>query len=71
MSTFGSVLSALRNVVLLQDRVARLETNLDRMADQMDGLREFSRDLDKRLYALERIIDLGSRQMQQKRIESE
>lgn len=71
MNTFGGVLSALKNVVLLQDRVARLETNLDRMADQMDGLREFSRDLDKRLYAVEKIMDLGIRKAQQKRIEGE
>jgi chaperonin cofactor prefoldin len=69
MSTLSSALNALKQVVLLQDRVERLEKRLDTMNDDVDGLTDMSHDLDKRLYALERIIDIGAQQARQKRIE--
>ena len=69
MNMLSNALTALKQVVLLQDRVERLEKRLDTMNDDIDGLTDMVHDLDKRLYALERIIDLGARQSHQKRIE--
>lgn len=69
MSVFSNALSTLKQVLLLQDRVERMEKRLDTMSDDVDGLADMAHDLDKRLYALERIIDLGARQSQVKRIE--
>ncbi len=71
MSTFGDALKALKQVILLQDRVERIDQRMGRMADDIDGLAEVSHDLDKRLYALERIIDIGAQQARQKRIEEQ
>ncbi len=71
MSVIGNALAALKRVVLLQDRVERMEAQISKMADDIDGLGELVHDLDKRLYALERIIDLGARSAGQKRIEEQ
>ena len=71
MSTLGDALKALKQVILLQDRVERIEDRMGRMADDIDGLADVAHDLDKRLYALERIIDIGAQQARQKRIEGE
>ena len=69
MNMLSNALTALKQVVLLQDRVERLEKRLDTMNDDIDGLTDMIHDLDKRLYALERIIDIGAQQARQKRIE--
>lgn len=69
MSTLSNALAGLKQVILLQDRVERMEKRLDTMASDVDGLADMAHDLDKRLYALERIIDIGARQSRQKRIE--
>ena len=71
MSIFTNALAALKQVVLLQDRVERMEKRMDSMAGDLDGLTDVAHDLDKRLYALERIIDIGAQQARQARIESE
>ena len=67
----SDALKGLKQVVLLQDRVERMEKRLDTMNDDVDGLADMMHDLDKRLYALERIIDLGAQQSRQKRIEDQ
>lgn len=69
MSVFGDALKSLKAVVLLEDRVKRLEGDVGALADDVRGLTRFAHDLDKRLYALERIIDIGAQQARQKRIE--
>lgn len=69
MSTFANVLTALKQVILLQDRVERMEGRLDTMNDDIDGLAAMSADLDKRLYAIERIMEFGARQATQRQIE--
>jgi archaellum component FlaC len=71
MSTVGDALKALKQVILLQDRVERIEERMGRMADDINGLADVSHDIDKRLYALERIIDLGAQHARQNRIEEQ
>jgi len=71
MSALGDAFGALRNAVLMEDRLSRVETQLRQMAGDLTGLREFTHDLDKRLYALERIVDLGARQARRPRIEEQ
>lgn len=65
MSTFANVLTALKQVILLQDRVERMEGRLDAMNDDIDGLAGMMRDLDKRLYAIERIMEFSARTSRQ------
>jgi DNA anti-recombination protein RmuC len=67
----GNALVALKQVVLLQDRVERIEARLETMADDLKGMTAFTHDLDKRLYAVERIVDLGARQTRRPMIEEQ
>ena len=59
----------MKQVLLLQDRVERMEKRIDSISGDVDGLADMAHDLDKRLYALERIIDLGARKTRQPRLE--
>jgi hypothetical protein len=68
MSTIRDVLSAVKDVLLLQSQVEGLEKEVTEQNKRVGRLVGTVTDIDKRLYALERIIDLGARQSQQKRI---
>jgi len=69
VSVLGDALKSLKSVVLLDERINRLQGDVHTLGEDVRGLTRFVHDLDKRLYALERIIDLGAQQSRQKRIE--
>ena len=69
MSTFGDAVKGIRDILLLQRDVQDLERVVSGQRGEIDRLSSLVIDLDKRLYAIERIMDLGARQSQQKRIE--
>jgi hypothetical protein len=69
MSAVSDAFTALKNVVLLQERLDSVRTDLISTAGDLKALTEKVVDIDKRLYAVERIIDLGAAQSRQKRIE--
>jgi hypothetical protein len=69
MGAFGDAAAALKNVVLMQERLERTQADIATLSADLLKLKGFTHDLDKRLYAVERIMDLGARQSQQKRIE--
>ena len=69
MSTFGNAVKGIREILLLQRDVQDLERVVSGQRGEIDRLTDRVIDLDKRLYAVERIMELGSRQSQQKRIE--
>ncbi len=70
MSAVGDILKSVREVLLLQSQVERLEEQID---EQNDELKLMSRDLigvDKRLVRIETMIEMaGSRVGQPPRIE--
>lgn len=60
MSTVGDILKSVREVLLLQSQVERLE---DRIDEQNDELRQVSRDiigLDKRIVRIETMIEMSA-----------
>ena len=69
MSTFGNAVKGIREILLLQRDVQDLERVVSGQRGEIDRLTDHVIDLDKRLYAVERIMELGVRQSQQKRIE--
>lgn len=69
MSALSDALAALKNVVLLQERLENVRSDLSNTAGDLKTLAEKVVDVDKRLYAVERVMDLGARQSRQKRIE--
>lgn len=69
MSTFGDALKGMRDLLLLQRDVRDLERAVAGQREEIEEMSDQIIDIDKRLYALERIIDLGARQPRQPRIE--
>ena len=69
MSALGDAFTALKNVVLIQERLDRTQEDLTTISRDLLKLKDFTHQLDKRLYAVERIIDLGARQSQRRQIE--
>lgn len=69
MSTFGNAVKGIRDILLLQRDVQDLERVVSGQRGEIDRLTDQVIDLDKRLYAVERIVEFGARQSQQKRIE--
>ena len=69
MSTFGNAVKGIRDILLLQRDVQDLERVVSGQRSEIDRLTDQVIDLDKRLYAVERIMEFGSRRSQQKRIE--
>lgn len=69
MSSVGDALKALKTIVVMHERIDRLESDVDQVGNDVRSLSGMCHDLDKRLYALERIIDIGAQQARQKRIE--
>ena len=69
MSSFSDTLKGIRDLLLLQRDVRDLERAVDTQRDELEDHADQIIDLDKRLYAMERIMELGLKQTQQKRIE--
>jgi hypothetical protein len=69
MSALSDALAALKNVILLQERLDIVRSDLANTSGDLKTLTEKVADVDKRLYAVERVMDLGARQSRQKRIE--
>ena len=69
MSGIGDTLKGIRDLLLLQRDVRDLEEAVEGQREDIHQLTGKVTDLDKRLYAVERIMDLGVRQTQRKRIE--
>jgi len=69
VSALGDAFTALKNVVLIQERLDRTQEDLTTISRDLLKLKDFTHQLDKRLYAVERIIDLGARQSQRRQIE--
>jgi hypothetical protein len=71
VSSFSDALKALKTIVVMHERIDRLESDVDAIGQDVRGLSVMCHDLDKRLYALERIIDIGAQQARNKRIEEQ
>ena len=71
MSSIGDVLRAVKDVLLLQSQVEQLDEQLAAQEGRIGNLADRVTDIDKRLYAIERIMDLGVRQARQPRIEEQ
>jgi archaellum component FlaC len=69
VSSLGDALEAIRNVVLMQERLEVLNRKVDRMADDMKGLGDYAGALDKRVIRIETMIEMTQRSVQTPRIE--
>ena len=69
MSAISDVLRAVKDVLLLQSQVERMEEQIMAQNERTGKLADSVTDIDKRLYAIERMMDLGVRNARQPRIE--
>ena len=59
MSAFGDAMAAIRNVVLMQERVANMQKELDELSSNVDGLSDYAVAIDKRVVRIETMIELS------------
>ncbi len=59
MSTMGDALAAIRNVVLMQERLHVLTRKVDRLADDVRDTNDYVLSVDKRVIRIETIIEMG------------
>ena len=58
MSTFGDALAAIRNVVLMQERMDVLTRKVDRLADDVRDTNDYVLSVDKRVIRIETMIEM-------------
>ena len=61
MSTLGDALAAIRNVVLMQERLDVMNRKIDRLADDVKDLGQYAFAIDKRLVRIETMIEVAGR----------
>ena len=69
MSSLGDALEAIRNVVLVQERLEVMDRKVDRLANDVKGLSDYAAAIDKRVVRIETIVEMGVRSNAQPRIE--
>ena len=69
MSTLSDALAALRNVVLMQERLDVMNRKLDRLGDDVKGLNTYASAIDRRVVRIETMIEMSARSGDQPRIE--
>lgn len=68
MSAFGDAMRAVRQVVLMQANIERLQSDFDRLGGDMRGLKDFANMIDKRVIRIETMIEMSGRGPAQPRI---
>ena len=71
MSALGDALAALKNVVLMQERLDVMRSDLSRTAEDVRGLNDYISAVDKRVIRIETMIEMGGRASSQSRIEEQ
>ena len=71
MSAVGDAFTALRNVVLMEDRLSRVEQDMAGLASDLSDLKNYTHEIDKRVVRIETMIEMTARTPRQPRIENE
>ncbi len=69
MSALSDALTALKNVVLMQERIDVMRTEQVKISDDVRGLNDYVLAVDKRVVRIETMIEISGRAGQQPRIE--
>lgn len=69
MSTIGEAFAALKNVMLLQERIDGLRADIGRSSGDLKSLTEKVYSLDSRVVRIETMIEMSTRGVSQPRIE--
>jgi hypothetical protein len=69
MSAIRDALSALKNVVLMQERLDVMRAEQGRISEDVRGLNDYILSVDKRVVRIETMIEMSSRASRTPRIE--
>jgi len=69
MSTLSDALAALKNVVLMQERLDEMRKDLGDLSGKVDRLNDAVVDIDKRVVRIETMVEMSTRGRGQDRIE--
>lgn len=69
MSAMSDAFAALKNVMLMEERIDGLRSDMSRSADDLRSLTEKVHSLDKRVLRIETMIEMSDRRSNQPRIE--
>lgn len=61
MSSLGDALQALKNVLLMQSDIARMQKDIVQTVSDLRGLREYVNEVDKRVVRIETMIEMSGR----------
>lgn len=61
MSSLGDALQALKNVLLMQSDIARMQEDIVQTVSDLRGLREYVNEVDKRVVRIETMIEMSGR----------
>lgn len=57
MSAFSDAMAAVRNVILMQAKLERLESEVENLSDDLRGVKDYAVTLDRRIARIEGTID--------------
>jgi len=57
VSAFGDAFAALKNVILMQDKLERMQTQIDATASDLRGLKDYAVEIDKRVARIEGVME--------------
>ena len=61
MGAVGDILSAIKQVILLQENVGRLQRDVELLAQDVRRIRDYAGDIDKRVARIEGVMEGFSR----------
>jgi len=59
LSSLGDALAALKNIVLLQERLEVVQRDLGQVATSVAMINDYARDIDKRVVRIETMIEMS------------
>lgn len=71
MSAMGDAFAALKNVMMMEERIDGLRSDMARSADDLRSLTEKVHSIDKRVLRIETMIEMSGRVGGQPRIEGQ
>lgn len=69
MSTFSDALKALRKVILIEESMSRLQSDMAGLAQDVRRTRDYAAEIDKRVVRIETMIEMSTRSSSNPRIE--
>lgn len=57
MSTLSDAFAALKNVILMQDKLERMQKEIESTAADLRGLKDYAVDIDKRVARIEGVME--------------